>query len=240
MLEAARTWAENFKKLFEALIEESEIHLAPFGEPLRVDFGAHGWLSDDREESYTAWLGWIIEQLREPDLVFGLFGIGDDPAARGARSSVFSAEREVAILDNTRRLDLVVRYRGAALLVIEVKVTGADRAETAKQREYFDWMQKQSEPFQRAILLATDASVEEYENFRFVSWGDVCVELRKIAGRSCSARSVVAAMILAFVSAVERNLLAMSLPEADAPAINWMAQSSVFEHIEESLKGELQ
>jgi hypothetical protein len=32
----------------------------------------------------------------------------------------------------------------------------------------------------------------------------------------------------------------MSLPESDAPAVTWMAQSKVFDHIKESLGGELQ
>jgi hypothetical protein len=241
MMEALRTWADVRKNAYWTLLQESDARLAPFGEPLRVDFGTHRWLRDDREESYTAWLGWIIEQIKEPDLVFRLFGIEGHAAANAARGAVFrGADREVPILENTRRRDLVLRYEGQVLVVVEVKVTDADSAETAKQAEYSGWMREQPEPFQRAILLATDASKEEYEGFHFVSWGHVCIELRRIARRYCSTRPIVAAMILAFVSAVERNLLRMSLPESDAPAISWMAQSAVFEHIERSLKGELQ
>lgn len=145
-------------------------------------------------------------------------------------------DREVWIRDNTRRLDIVIKYEGAVLIVVEVKVTGADSAETAKQEDYFDWMNEQPEPFRRAILVANDASMEEYKKFRFVSWAHVCVELRRIAPRYISGRPIVAAMILAFVSAVERNLLNMSLPALEAPAIAWMAQSAIFEHIKESLK----
>jgi hypothetical protein len=238
MVEGMRSWTEVRKNAYQALLQESEARLAPFGEPLRVDFGTHGWLSDEREESFTAWLGWIIDQIREPDLIFRLLGIEDDAAVSAARGAVFRPpDREVPILDNTRRLDLVIRYEGVVLIVVEVKVTGADSAQTAKQAEYFGWMTGQPEQFKRAVLLATDASEEEYDKFRFVSWGHVCAELRRLASRYRLTRPIVAAMILAFVSAVERNLLQMSLPKSDAPAISWMAQSAVFEHIEKSLKG---
>jgi hypothetical protein len=237
MVEAMRSWTEVRKNAYQALLQESEARLAPFGEPLRVDFGTHGWLSDEREESFTAWLGWIIDQIREPDLIFRLLGIEDDAAVSAARGAVFRPpDREVPILDNTRRLDLVIRYEGVVLIVVEVKVTGADSAQTAKQAEYFGWMTGQPEQFKRAVLLATDASEEEYDKFRFVSWGHVCAELRRLASRYRLTRPTVAAMILAFVSAVERNLLQMSLPESDAPAISWMAQSAVFEHIEKSIE----
>jgi hypothetical protein len=225
MVEAMRTWTEVCKNAYQALLEESGARLAPFGEPLLVDFGTHGWLRDEREESYTAWLGWIIDQA----------------AINAAQGAVFRPpERKVPILDNTRRLDLVIQYERVVLIVVEVKVTGADSAQTAKQGEYFNWMRGEPEQFKHAILLATDASKEEYDKFHFVSWEHVCVELRRIAGRYRFTRSIVAAMTLAFVSAVERNLLRMSLPEPDAPGINWMVQSAVFEHIEKSLKGELQ
>lgn len=241
MTDAMDAWGEGQKRKYVTLLEQSATRLAPFGEPLRVDFGTHDWLRKDREESYTAWLGWIVGELREPDLVFRLFGIKEDAAALEARGKDFRRpDREVWILENTRRLDLVIRYEGAVLIVVEVKVTGADSAETAKQEDYFDWMNGEPEPFRYPILVASDASEEEYDKFRFVSWAHVCVELRRIAPRYVSGRPIVAGMILAFVSAVERNLLDLSLPHPDAPPITWIAQSRVFDHIEESLKGELQ
>jgi hypothetical protein len=131
----------------------------------------------------------------------------------------------------------VIRFEPAVLIVVEVKVVGADSAETAKQEDYYGWMRGESEPIQHAILLATKADKEEYEKFHPVSWRHVCVELRRIVPRYVRSNPVLAAMILAFVGAVERNLLRMSLPELDAPAMLWMAQSEVFDHIRASMKG---
>jgi len=241
MMVAMRDWGEVQKQKYREILDKSEARLAQFGEPLRVDFGAHRWLKGNREESYSDWMAWIVGELRQPDLVFRLFGIKEDAATVKARCEDFlPPDREVWILENTRRLDLVIRYKGAALIVVEVKVTGADSAETAKQEEYFGWMNGQSEPSRHPVLIACDASEEEYSKFRFVSWADVCIELRKIAPRYFSDRPIVAAMILAFVSAVEENLLNLSLPAPEAPAITWVAHSRVFNHIEKSLKGELQ
>jgi hypothetical protein len=236
MMVAMRDWGEVQKQNYRDILDKSEARLAQFGEPLRVDFGAHRWLKGNREESYSDWLAWIVGELRQPDLVFGLFGIKEDAATLKARGEDFHRpDREVWILENTRRLDLVIRYEGAVLIVVEVKVTGADSAETAKQEEYFGWMKGEPEPSQHPILIACDASEEQYSKFRFVSWAHVCVELRRLAPRYFSGRPIVAAMILAFVSAVERNLLDMSLPPFEAPAMTWMAHSRVFDHVKESL-----
>src|SRR5438270_6206210 len=46
----------------EQLLVESRKLLEPFGDPLEVDFGAHRWLAGDREEAYSDWLQWIIQQ----------------------------------------------------------------------------------------------------------------------------------------------------------------------------------
>jgi len=37
----------------------------------------HRWLADDREESYSDWLAWVIEQIKMPELVFRVFGVFD-------------------------------------------------------------------------------------------------------------------------------------------------------------------
>jgi len=46
----------------EQLFEESGKKLEPFEDPLLVDPGAHRWLSDSHEESYSDWLAWVLEQ----------------------------------------------------------------------------------------------------------------------------------------------------------------------------------
>src|SRR5437016_10172624 len=81
MMVAMRDWGEVQKQNYRDILDKSEACLAPFGEPLRVDFGTHGWLKEDREESYSAWLAWIVEQLESPREVFGLFNLEGENAA---------------------------------------------------------------------------------------------------------------------------------------------------------------
>ena len=67
---------------------------------------------------------------------------GRPPESTGRK---FTLSRDVPILDGTRRLDLVIRDNMNTLMVVEVKVIGADDAETAKHEDYFDWMKNQKE-----------------------------------------------------------------------------------------------
>ena len=60
------------------------------------------------------------------------------------------------------------------------------------------------------VFLATSAE-EETEDF--LSWADVCIEMRLLAIDLCKERDpqlMAAAMVLAFVAAVEQNLLGFS------------------------------
>lgn len=93
MVDAMREWGEVQKGNYLKLLEQSERRFGSFGEPLRVDFGVHRWLGEQREESYSDWFAWIIGELRQPDLVFRLFGIKEDAAAREARGKDFRPPR---------------------------------------------------------------------------------------------------------------------------------------------------
>lgn len=241
MTQAFWHWSGTERVRFKSLLEESNRRLSPLGEPLLLDFGAHRWLQGDREEAYSDWLAWIINGLmmRDPEAVLSLFGIAHDEdmiaACRGRR---FAINREVRILDGARRLDLVIRDNVNTLIVVEVKVTGADDAETAKQKHYLDWMKSQKETRQYPILLATEAVEKEYEKFQFVSWPRLCIGLRKMAqGTNAGDNRVLTAMVLAFVGAVEQNLL--RFPSPDAPVHSNPLWSEAASHIERSLKGGL-
>ena len=114
------------------------------------------------------------------------------------------------------RLDLVIRFGELGILVVEVKVGKAEGADTAKQDGYQKWLnQQKGEHYQ--VLLARDGDKEEYEGgFRLLKWADLCIGLRHVAKDALSKRETVrAAMILAFVGAVERNLLGLSIAAID-------------------------
>jgi hypothetical protein len=132
----------------------------------------------------------------------------------------------------------VIRYEGAVLIVVEVKVRDADSAETAKQEDYFKWMETQPEQVRFPILLATEARQQEYSKFRFVSWAHLCVLLRRIAPEVYGSRSpIVAAMILAFVGAIEQNLLGYSALGAGDRYGKRLTSSELIDHISRSLEG---
>lgn len=202
------------------LLQRSNALLFPLADPLLTDFGAHRWLAKAREEVYADWLLWIMEHLQTPEYMFRLFGIDDPTGIAGCQQIPVTIQREVMVPqghdDQSGRLDLVVRYVGKALIVVEIKTTGADGADTRKQRGYMQWIRAQPEPKEHThpILLAVEAAQEDYEGFTPWRWASLCVVLRRTAQTLCKdpQHVVLAAMILAFVGAVEQNVLAFSAP----------------------------
>lgn len=200
------------------LLEKSNRHLHPFEDPLRVDFGVHRWLRNEREEAYSDWLEWVVNHLPTPGHVFRLFGI-KDPAALNRCRGMPVVQREVTSpkghVDQAGRLDIVIRWPGAALILGEVKTVTAEEADTDKHVGYSDWLEKQPEPrlHKHAVLLAVGMENENYGGFQTLSWGTLCVELRRMVPEIRSEKGmVVTGMTLAFIGAVEQNLLSFSAP----------------------------
>jgi hypothetical protein len=132
------------------LLQRSNALLAPLADPLLTDFGAHRWLATAREEVYSDWLKWIVEQLQTPEYVFRLLGTDDPTGIALCQQTPLTVKREVPVPQGhdgqSGRLDLVVRYAEKALIVIEVKMTDAEDADTCKQRGYRQWIKEQHEP----------------------------------------------------------------------------------------------
>ena len=116
-------------------------------------------------------------------------------------------------IDHEGRLDLVIRFGTKAIIVVEVKKGDADESDTMKQTGYRRWLDDQPYPKKQKhpVLLVVSAEEEVYQDFDVVSWGDVCIEMRRLAiDLKNEGRVAAAAMILAFVAAVEQNLLGFS------------------------------
>ena len=235
------------------LLEKSSARLFPLADPLLVDFGAHEWLSKEPEPAYSGWLQWIVKQLPSPELVFRLFGLKDPEGVSLCEGISPSVKREDWVPEGhegqTGRLDLTVRYPGKALIVVEVKKISADEVVTVKQRGYKKSLGEQrDEPKKHThtVLLAVDAKAQRSEgDFLLLTWGRLCIELRRMvpdlrAKIGTEKGVVVAAMILAFVGAVEQNLCGLSSPQAnramDCKPVK--VSSAVTRHIEESLRSE--
>jgi hypothetical protein len=221
MIDATVAWFEFEKSQLRSLLEASNRALAPLADPLLVDFGAHRWLVDSREEAYSDWLSWIVEQLRDPELVLPLFRINNAAVcADCGRAREFIVKREKPIKGGKRRLDFIICYGDTALIVVEVKVTDADVAQTSKQSDYKKWVDKQRAPNRYSVLLATGGELNEYDGFQMLSWAELCNGLRKVAPKAYVSKSpVIAAMILAFIGAVEQNLLGFIRPDLESEAM---------------------
>lgn len=194
----------NAEKLKD-LLERSRKKLKPLGEPFDLDLGLHRWLDAEREEAYSDWLEWVVGQAKTAARVFGLFRL--NPPDGVSRDAELQTKREVCVTQGHEgqagRLDLVVYHGHQPVLVVEVKKGDADEADTAKNAGY-----TKTHPNAKRVLLVVAAEEEDYEGFKPCKWADVCTQLRRLAVSLHQDHSMMAAaMVLAFVAAVEQNLL---------------------------------
>ena len=70
LIEAARDRLLLESERLRGVLERSNARLTPLADPLLTDFGACRWLARAREEVYSDWLMWIVEQLQTPEYVF--------------------------------------------------------------------------------------------------------------------------------------------------------------------------
>ncbi len=204
MESARRLLVVNEEKL-KRLFAESERKLDGLAEPFETDLGVHRWLSTAREEAYSDWLDWIVRQVQHPRLVFQLFQIPLPPDLAEWDHLVPTVQREVVVPDG--RLDLVIRYSGRALLVIEVKTNAPGSPALAKQEPYVRWLHQEHEPIRVPILLVAERP-ENPHGFEVMFWRNFCQTLRRLLPVLRKSKgTTVAAMALAFVGAVEQNLL---------------------------------
>ena len=179
----------------EALLEKSNSRLEPLADPFEVDLGVHLWLSGKREEVYSDWLEWIVRQVQKPELVFRLFQV--QPPADLAEWPNLPPEviqREAPVPKGREgksgRLDLVVRYKGRALLVVEVKTTVSEPGE--KEKGYFVWMKEEPEPSKFPVFLAIDSQDVIPGDFQILRWRDVCQVLRRLVPEVQKEKGVIA------------------------------------------------
>jgi hypothetical protein len=179
-----------------------------------LDLGLHRGLDAEREEAYSDWLAWVVQQASTPRRVFRLFALGEPPADL-LESQHLEVQREFCIpyghTDQEGRLDLVIRYGNRPIIVDEIKKVEAEGTDTGKHEGYKRWLEEQNCP--HAVFLATSAEEDTYEGFSFLRWADVCIEMRLLAINLCKEqppRFTAAAMVLACVGAVEQNLLGLS------------------------------
>lgn len=219
---SCQKFLEHLKKETETLLEESGRRLSPFQDPFCIDFSSNRWFAGGREEGYSDWLAWIIEQLIEQleghRLVFELLDIPDDEImlenCEGITTTVSREERVDKGHDGQEgRLDIVIRRYQSKLLIllihIEVKVVSAEdpNANLGKNAEYEKALKKEGgQQYHR--LLVTKAENKPDYGYEALYWADICIKLRNMVSQI--EQPLVASLALSFAGAVEQNLLGLS------------------------------
>lgn len=204
--------------ILRQLYQDSKTRLFPLSDPLDSQFHLHRQLSSSREEVYSDWLQWVLQQVADQDaqLIGQILGSATWNLIANSPERI-TVEREVCVEhghdERTGRLDLVVSQNAKKLAVIEVKTREYANSDLEKHKGYRDSI-VDSSPEVDLIFLSVDPPESDPGDFRFLSWADLCIALRALAPRVLEARgSLGTALILAFIGSVEQNLLGFISPE---------------------------
>lgn len=224
----ANAQLDRRKHVWTELLEHSRARFAPLGEPLDLNFGIHRWLKHDREEAYSDWLAWLLSQMTSGDIV-DFFDIPELISEQDRTLLPLKVDRESWVAKGhegaSGRLDVIVEFPGNAALVLELKKGSVDVSDTIKQRGYFQHMQLSGMKCSY-FLLVTDRdgkkAAEKVDDFIVMPYQNLCLKLRDWAAVRCNSdrrrNLTLVAMVLAFVGAVEINLLKMSISEVGLPS----------------------
>lgn len=216
LMRAAQTADEAARQTLIELLARSDLLFSPLGDPLSMDFGAHRWLAESREESYSDWFAWILTQIGEPTQILRLFGVSDENVSEPLSSRV--RVREIEILDRSRRLDLLLPFGNQLFVIVEIKTKWFDQEEVREQlTEYAEWAAHQPVPTRCFFVAVESDDFECPDAFEFASWRDLSLRLRTVAlewirgvQEPKGSRLIATAMLLAFCGSVEENLLELS------------------------------
>ena len=221
MISAAERDAAASQRILDDLLATSSRRKFPrLGDPLDVDFGAHRWLRDSREEAWSDWLAWILQLNRDTRQVLKLFGLKPTLVTAGC----CEIERERSTQNG--RLDLVLHF-GDATLVVEVKK--ASEVGDDQLSRYDAWLKKASSSLGLVLLAIDEPENLTTKGWRFCSWESVSTGLRTWAVAWLrQGRVIEAALVLAFCGAVEQNLLGfgsrLNAPKAARYLETWLGQ----------------
>lgn len=238
LISAVESYSQAHREELRRLLHQSDAMLNPLCDPLTANLGLNRWLAAGREEAYSDWQAWILQQLTQAQLL-SLFDIQFNLQSLD-RLAVPIVSREVKILDGQRRLDIQVAFGDDILLVIEIKKIREQDSDTEKNKEYKQWIDSQNFKEKRQVLVAPDVS-DQYRavpdgGFSPVLWGELCIRLRKMlmdpnfrAGKKVT----IMALIVAFIGAVEQNLLGFATPDSDCGRS--LRYASTAEHVKKAL-----
>ena len=208
-------------------LAEQSIDKWRFPDPLLCDLGMHRWL--EKENSYSDWLAWVLERLHDAKAVLRVLGIPDGELDL-PREAPYEVHREWPVAEgneeSTGRIDLLIRFKHA-LVGVEVKT---EDNKYDKQKGYKDSLDKLGkicgQPVQCVLIANDEVPDDQLFDFRLRTWLDVSVDLRCVIAEFMKVQtsSIVAAMMMGFVAAIEQNLLefgtaALKRAQKDLPTL---------------------
>ena len=193
---------------------EARLGLGAGSEPFRVDYGMHRWLKNECEPAYSDWLQWLVEAIERRDWIFTLLGIpADSHIISAATPKVSAVGREVPVRQQddcalVGFLDLDIWFGKHARIVVELKTFDQSFEKQLRYKEALDVGQVETE----FVLLTKDhPDKETVFGFRTKNWEYFCLEARRLVSAVAQARGVVvASLMLAFIGAVEQNVLELN------------------------------
>jgi len=220
LVSVARAADDSARSGLAALLSRSNQAFAPLADPLSVDFGVHRWLSSEREEAYSDWFGWLLDQIKDARQVLRILGVKEATLLRACASEEPLIKREFVLPNGGGRLDLLVEFGNRLLSIVEIKTKWFDEDAVREQlTRYAGWTQKCARPTHCCFVAVDSTELEMPLGFELLPWRELSLRLReqalewiqesKTGPVNCS-HLVRSAMTLAFCGAVEQNLLALS------------------------------
>ena len=208
----------------DAEIIDSMFQLVGVQEPFLMDLSKNPSFFGAREEKYSDYLKWIIEQVSDnTEWLFELFKISiDDHNYLELKGKKPDIKREVPVEEGhegqSGRIDILIRYEHA-LIDIEVKVVDAENADLEKNDGYrksleAKYSKEKYTHFHR--LLVTDAKKDYYNDesedqsewYHVVTWPEVCCSLRQLVLSGVLVdKLLLSALMVSFAGTVEQALL---------------------------------
>lgn len=216
---AFRSIAKSESLHLQQLLDQSDLCLAPLSDPLRLSLQEHRWLDlrREREESYTDWLAWLLQEAGSAEAVLKVFGLESTEFGSRVRSAPPQVDREETIAaggGKKKRLDLVVRFGETGILLVEVKVRPIEEAGGSDNLEvYLEWLKSQEAAVKHAILLVPDSLESPCGGWDVRTWGEVGLGLRAqamVLRKAAPPNLLVASSLLCFAGAVEQNVLGLA------------------------------
>jgi|SRR5215813_2827212 len=230
MVSATKPFLVTNREYAKRLLEQSNFYLSPLKDPFEMDLGLHRWLQEDREEAYSDWLAWIVGQLRTPERITKLL-LGEDsntlvPKCKG--ELVVRRETLRNGMEFKRRTDLEIIFDNRNAFVVEVKMIDAADVDLQQLRDQVNY----TPDFDHHLLVAPSRTADiDLERFKLLLWQDLCVRLRRAIPELSRENITAAAMTLAFVGAVEQNLLRLPHSLKDRLQQGQLVTTATFDYL---------